>query len=79
VGFVEAVLLIDNVPVFVPHEAGVNVTLNVSVALGFNVTGNVAPDTVYPEPLMLAELIVSADDPLDVIVTDCVDDLPTTI
>jgi hypothetical protein len=79
VGFVEALLLIDSVPVFDPHVVGANFTFNVNVAFGFNVTGNVAPDTVYPAPLMLAELTVSADDPLDVIVTDCVDDLPTTI
>jgi hypothetical protein len=74
VKFVATLLFTVSVPVADPVVVGANFTLNVSVAFGFNVTGNVAPDTVYPVPLTLAELIVSADVPLDVNVTDCVDD-----
>jgi hypothetical protein len=40
--------------------------------LGFSVTGNVAPDTLKPAPLTVAELIVSAAVPLEVSVSDCV-------
>jgi len=74
VNFVAALLFTVSVPVADPVVVGANFTFNVSVAFGFNVTGNVAPDTVYPVPLTLAELTVIGDVPLDVIVTDFVDD-----
>jgi hypothetical protein len=74
VKFVAALLFTVSVPVADPVVVGANLRFNVNVAFGFNVTGKVAPDTVYPVPLTLPELTVSADVPLDVIVIDCVDD-----
>jgi hypothetical protein len=77
VGFVEDVLLIVSAPVAAPAVAGANSTVSVSVDCGFSVTGNVAPDTVKPAPLMLAEFTVTALVPLEVSVTGKVDVDPT--
>lgn len=70
VGLVDALLLTVSVPVAAPTAVGANFTLSVTVCFGFNVIGNVAPDTVKPVPLIVAELIVSADVPVEVTVTD---------
>ena len=40
-------------------------------------TGNVAPDIVYPAPLSGAELMVTGAVPVEVSVTGCVDDVFT--
>ncbi len=77
VGFVDEVLLIVNAPVTAPAVVGANLTVSVSVCLGFSVTGKVDPDTVKPVPLMLAELTFTAAVPLEVSVTVCVGDDPT--
>jgi hypothetical protein len=69
VGLVETLLFTLNVPVTVPVAVGANFTFNASVCLGFNITGNAAPDNVKPVPLIAAELIVTADVPVDVTVT----------
>jgi hypothetical protein len=50
---------------------GSNCTLSVAVWPGFNVSGNVAPDTVKPVPVSVAALIVTGAVPEDVKVTDC--------
>ena len=69
VGFVDELLLIVSVPVTAPAVVGAYFTVNVTAWLEFSVTGKVAPDTVKPVPLMLAELTVTADVPLEVSVT----------
>ena len=40
--------------------------------MGFNISGNVAPDTENPAPLTAAEFTVTAVVPVEVIVTVCV-------
>jgi ABC-type amino acid transport system permease subunit len=45
-----ALLPMVRVPAEAPAVFGSNVTCNVSDTPGFNVTGNVLPDTVYPVP-----------------------------
>jgi len=69
VGFVDELLLTVSVPVTAPGVVGAYFTVKVTAWLEFSVTGKVAPDTVKPVPLMLAELTVTADVPLDVSVT----------
>jgi hypothetical protein len=56
-------------PVACPAVVGSKRTSRVSDCPGFSVTGKVAPDTVKPSPVTVAELIVSAADPEDVSVT----------
>jgi len=68
----EALLEIVSVPVAAPEVVGSNCTCRVAVAFGVNVIGNVAPETVKPAPVMVAELMVSVPLPLEVSVTDCV-------
>src|SRR3984957_313811 len=72
VGFVDALLFTVNVPVTAPAAVGAYFTLSASVCFGFSVTGNVAPDTVNPLPVIAAELTVTADVPDEVIVTESV-------
>ena len=52
---------------------GSNCTFRVIAWFGFNVTGKVTPDTVYPAPLSVAELMVTGAVPVEVNVTGCVD------
>jgi hydrogenase/urease accessory protein HupE len=52
---------------------GSNRKLSVTIWLGFNVIGNVAPDTVNPVPVNAAELMVTGAVPVEVKVTGCVD------
>jgi hypothetical protein len=74
-----AVLLVDELlwilswPIAAPAVVGSNCTFRVTAWCGFNVTGNVAPDTVYPAPLSAAELMVTDAVPVEVNVTGCVD------
>lgn len=63
-----ALLLIRSAPVAVPAALGVDVTLIVTVCLGFSVTGKVAPDTAN-SPLIACELIVNGPVPVEVTVT----------
>lgn len=56
-------------PVAGTPAAGLNCTISVTPSLGFKVTGKMAPDTVKPEPLIVAELIVSGAVPVEVSVT----------
>jgi hypothetical protein len=69
----EALLEIVSDPVAAPARVGSNCAVSVAVWFGFSVTGNVAPDTLKPVPLTVAELIVSAAVPLEVSVSDCVE------
>jgi hypothetical protein len=49
-----------------------NCTLSVAVCPGFNVIGNIVPDTLKPLPVSAAALIVTASLPVEVNVTNCV-------
>ncbi len=51
---------------------GLNCTLRVAVWLGFSVSGKLAPDTVNPAPVAIADVTVAADVPVDDSVIDCV-------
>ena len=75
-----ALLLIVSVPAAEPAAVGANVTFSIAVWVGFNVSGNVAPDTVKPVPLIVAELIVNGAVPVEVIVNGSValDPIPTS-
>ena len=53
--------------------AGSNCTFRVTDWFGFKVAGNVAPDTVNPLPLNVAELMVTGAVPVEVNVTGCID------
>jgi hypothetical protein len=64
------VITID--PVTAPAVVGSNCTCRVAACPGFSVTGNVAPGSVKPAPVTVAELIVRADNPEEVSVTACV-------
>ena len=61
----------------VPAAAGSNCTFSVTDLPGVTVAGNVPPDTVYPVPLNVAELMVTGAVPVEVNVTGCVDGVPT--
>ena len=69
-GLVEELLEMVSCPTADPEAAGLNCTPSVTAWAGFNVTGNVAPDTVKPVPVSAAELMVSGVLPVDVRVTD---------
>ena len=73
----EAFEVIDTLPLAVPVDAGVNVTLKVAVWPVVRVTGVVSPLRVNPEPLIVAEEIVTLEPPVLVSVSgrDCL--LPT--
>jgi hypothetical protein len=74
-----AVLLVDeslwivSCPETAPAVAGSNCTFRVTGCPGFRVTGKVAPDTVKPVPVNVAELMVTGAVPVEVSVTGCVD------
>ena len=79
VRLITAVPLVDELlwmvswPVTAPVAVGSNCTCSVIARFGVNVTGNVAPDTVYPAPLSAAELMVTGAVPVEVSVTGNVD------
>lgn len=77
VAFVDELLLMLSVPVDAPAVVGANCTLSVNVCLGLRVAGKVAPETVNPVPPIVAELTVTGDVPLEVIVTPSVAFEPT--
>jgi hypothetical protein len=51
---------------------GRNCTCSVIDCVGFNVAGRLPPTIVKPIPMMVAELIVTGEVPVDVNVSDCV-------
>ena len=59
-------------PETAPAAVGSNCTVRVAVWFGASVSGNVAPETVKPDPLIVAESTVTDAVPVDVNVTDCV-------
>ncbi len=69
VAFVDELLLTVSLPVTAPVAVGANLTLSVIACFGLRVTGKVAPLTLNPVPLMVAELTVTAPVPVEVSVT----------
>src|ERR1700761_8265454 len=59
-------------PVAAPTVLGSNCTFNVALWPGFNVSGNVAPTIVKPEPDNVAEVMETGRLPDEVTVIDCV-------
>lgn len=77
VAFVEELLLMVNVPFARPNVSGEDLTSSVAVCFGLRVSGNFAPETVKPMPLIVAELTVTAAVPVEVSVTGSVVAPPT--
>lgn len=59
-----------------PVVEGLNFTCNVALLPGFRLRGKDAPETEKPVPETLADLMVRAVVPLEVTVSDLVDDEP---
>jgi hypothetical protein len=59
-------------PVSAPAVVGSNRTVSVAVEFGLRVSGNVAPETVKPDPATVAALMVTAAVPVEDSVTVCV-------
>jgi len=55
-----------------PVAVGRNCTCNVIDCVGFSVTGKLPPTIAKPDPVAVAELIVTGEVPVDVSVNDCV-------
>jgi hypothetical protein len=66
VALADELLLIVNVPVIAPATVGAACTWSVAVCFGLSVSGKIAPETVNPVPLIVAELIVTAAVPVEV-------------
>jgi hypothetical protein len=77
VEFVDELLVIVSLPLTAPEVAGLNCTVSVTVCFGLSVIGKLAPETVKPVPDTVAAWILSEAVPLEVSVTDCVDEEPT--
>jgi hypothetical protein len=69
---VDESLLIAIWPLTVPVADGKNCTCNVIDWVGFSVAGRLLPTIVKPEPVIVAELTVTGEVPVDVSVSDCV-------
>jgi hypothetical protein len=69
---VDESLVIVICPLADPVAVGRNCTCNVTVWVGFNVTGKLLPTIVKPVPVIAAELTVTGAVPVDVSVSDCV-------
>jgi hypothetical protein len=59
-------LVMVSCPVDVPTATGVKTTVSFTAMVGLRVTGNVRPEIVNPEPVMLALLMVTGALPVDV-------------
>jgi hypothetical protein len=78
VPFVDELLVMASWPVAAPAVVGSNTKFSVTAWPGFNVAGNVGPDTVKPAPVTAAVLIVTGAVPVEVKVTGCVAGVLTT-
>jgi hypothetical protein len=72
VALVDELLVTVSCPVTDPVTVGSNCRLSVTDWPGFNVTGKLDPDTEKLVPAIVAELTVTAADPVELNVTDCV-------
>ena len=69
---VDESLLIVIWPLADPVAVGRNCTYNVTDCVGFNVAGKLPPTIAKPAPLIVAELTVTGEVPVEVNVNDCV-------
>jgi len=71
---VDELLLMVICPLAAPVDVGRNCTCSVTAWAGFNVTGRgrLPPTIVKPAPVIVAELTVTGEVPVDVSVNDCV-------
>jgi hypothetical protein len=69
---VDELLVIVICPPSDPLAVGKNCTCNVTVWVGFNVTGRLPPTIVKPAPVIAAELTITGAVPVDVSVNDCI-------
>lgn len=77
---VEELLAMVKVPLMAPAETGLNCTVSVALWLGLSVKGKLAPEIEKPVPAIVAELIVTAEVPVDERVIDCeADELTATL
>jgi hypothetical protein len=72
-------LVMVSCPVDVPAATGVKTTVSFTAMVGLRVTGNVRPEIVNPEPVMLALLTVTGALPVDVKVRVWVADDSTAV
>jgi hypothetical protein len=78
VALVVELLRMVRVPVTAPAAVGANLAVSFTAAVGFRVSGSVAPEIVKPVPDRDAAVIVTALVPVDVRVRICVAEEPTT-
>jgi hypothetical protein len=71
----DELLLIVICPLAAPVAVGRYCTRNVIDCVGFSVTGKLPPTIAKPLPVIAAELTITGDGPVDVIVNDCVVDV----
>jgi hypothetical protein len=67
--FVDELLWMVSWPVAAAAAVGSNCTSSVTARLGFKVTGNVAPESLKPLPVSVAELMVTGAVPVELNVT----------
>ena len=68
----DELLSIVILPLADPVTVGRNCTCNVIDCVGFSVAGKLPPKMVKPPPVIVAELTVTGEVPVDVSVNDCV-------
>jgi hypothetical protein len=73
----EELLLMVTCPLATPVTSGLNCTWSVIDCLGFNTTGRFPPETVKPAPLIVAEVMVTGEVPVDISVSGFVVDEST--
>ena len=61
-----------NAPESAPAAVGSNCTVSVAVEFGLRVSGNIAPETVKPDPATVASLTITATVPVEDKVSVCV-------
>jgi hypothetical protein len=66
---VAALLMIDRLPLELPEDWGAKTTLKLALWFADNVSGNVNPVRLYPEPVRGAWVIVTFDPPVLVMVS----------
>jgi hypothetical protein len=69
---VDELLMIVSWPLADPVDVGRNCTCNVIDCVGFNVAGRLPPTIVNPPPVIVTELTVTGEVPVDVNVSDWV-------
>lgn len=66
------------VPAIATPAVGLNCTISVIPSVGFKVTGKLAPDTLKPAPLMIAEVMLTGSVPVEVSTTGSTAEEPSS-